>query len=77
MEDQGDGNQLMEPAEEKKDGTQSLQDLKGLPGRQIYWSLRSFYSELGEISNEYLPQCITENFVAGITPKWNSESIFS
>ena len=69
MEDQGDKNQLMEPAEEKKGGTQFLQDLKGLPGRWTYWSLRSFYSEVGEISNEYLLQCITENSVAGITPK--------
>ena len=77
MEDQGDRNQLMEPAEEKKGGTRFLQDLKGLPGRRTYWSLRSFYSEVGEISNEYLLQCITENSVAGITPKWKSESIFS
>lgn len=77
MEDQGDRNQLMEPAEEKKGGTWFLQDLKGLPGRRTYWSLRSFYSEVGEISNEYLLQCITENSVAGITPKWKSESIVS
>ena len=61
----------------KKRVAQPLQDLKGLPGRRTYWNLRSFYSEVGEISNEYLLQCITENFVAGITPKWKSESIFS
>lgn len=53
----------------KKRVAQPLQDLKGLPGRRTYWNLRSFYSEVGEISNEYLLQCITENFVAGITPK--------